>query len=91
MNAQIMHFSIKKKTKKYFFKWKLAGRILLYNSHLCIMPSSPRPRPFIGRRERHDFFRLKHGASGPHNERAFKAETTGVVIEICVNYPGGPT
>jgi hypothetical protein len=27
------------------------------------------PRPFIGRRERHYFFRLQHGASGPHHER----------------------
>jgi hypothetical protein len=30
------------------------------------------PRPFIGRRQRHYFFRLKHGASGPHHERAVK-------------------
>ena len=34
------------------------------------MFSSPGPGPFIGRRERHYFFRLQHGASGPHHERA---------------------
>jgi hypothetical protein len=58
-----MHFSNKKKTKKYFEVE--AGR---YGSHLC----SARQDLSLGADSAIIFFRLQHGASGPHHERAVK-------------------
>jgi hypothetical protein len=53
-----MHFSIKKKPRN-ILKWKPAG------SHLC----SARQGLSLGADSAIIFFRLQHGASGPHHER----------------------
>jgi hypothetical protein len=52
-------------------------------------PIWPRPRGLSGR----PLLGCACGATGGEAccPRAFKAETTGVVIETCVKYPGGPT
>jgi hypothetical protein len=64
VNVQITHFSIKKKPRN-ILKWKLAGSQLY----------SARQDLSLGAESAIIFFRLQHGASGPHHERAVKAPT----------------
>jgi hypothetical protein len=72
VDVQITHFSIKKKTKKYF-EVKPAG------SHL----RSARQDLSLGADSAIIFFLLQHGASGPHHERAVEFLGAPVKYFLC--------